>query len=65
MLANNMNVEIITDAEEGSSSNGLAMDNMRLRFLSQKRHHEELEEFQAASQMRESLGEQAKDRKLG
>jgi hypothetical protein len=33
------------------------MDTMRLKFLSEKRHHEELEEFQAASQHREpSLG---------
>lgn len=50
MLANCMNLEIMTEEEEGEEGSSLAMDNMRLRFLSEKRHHEELEEFQAASQ---------------
>jgi hypothetical protein len=51
MLANCMNLEIMTEEGEDSS---LAMDNVRLRFLSEKRHHEELEEFQAASQQRDT-----------
>jgi hypothetical protein len=56
MLANCMNVEIL-GGEEESSSSGLEMDTMRLKFLSEKRHHEELEEFQAASQQRDpSIG---------
>jgi hypothetical protein len=56
MLANCMNVEIL-GGEEESNSSGLEMDTMRLKFLSEKRHHEELEEFQAASQQRDpSIG---------
>jgi len=51
MLANCMNVEILEG--EGEESSGLRMDSMRLKLLSEKRHHEELEEFQAASQQRE------------
>jgi hypothetical protein len=57
MLANCMNVEILGGEEEEEESSGLAMDTMRLKFLSEKRHHEELEEFQAASQQRDpSIG---------
>jgi len=41
MLANCQNVEICSEG---------AMDDMKLRFLSSRRHHEELEEFMPASQ---------------
>jgi len=47
MLANCLNVEI------GSAG---VMDDMEMRFLTTRRHHEELQEFQAASQQnRDSL----------
>ena len=54
MLANCMNLEIMTEGGEEEEGSSLAMDTMRLKFLTEKRHHEELEEFQAASQQRDA-----------
>jgi len=47
MLANTMNVGVST---EPGTDPQLGMDNVRLKLLSSMRHHEQLADFQAASQ---------------
>jgi len=55
MLCNTMNVEV--SSAKGTDPE-LGMDNVCLKLLSTTRHHEQLEGFQATSQM-ESGGQQA------